>query len=153
MVPGEIHKSIGLVTRSLGGLLDYLPTLAYTAIFDSVPCAKCVIRGANINTHDSTEYFHIYDEEWESIDAGHAPTEESAAEEQASSEGGCPKLEEQEAVEMHVEAPPRVGYSDTIGLYPFFSPETVFHHINIRQFCFVHFLFISMRLLFCCAAF
>ena len=97
-----------------------------------------MIREANTNTHDSTEYFHIYAGEWESIDA---PAEESAVEQPASLEERCPEPE------MHVGVPPRVGYGDAIGLYPLFSPDTTFHHI--RQF---YYLFLLMRLLFCRAA-
>ena len=85
-----------------------------------------MIRGEDINTHDSTEYFHIFAGEWERIDLRDVPAEESAAEERASSEGEYPKLEEQVAEEMHIEVPPRVGYSDAIGLYPIFPPDTGF---------------------------
>lgn len=91
-----------------------------------------MINGEDTNTHDSTEYFHLYAEEWENIDPGDALSEESAAGERASSEGRrrCPGLQDQAAEEMHVEAPPRVGYtsSDPIGLYP--PPlDVIFHRI------------------------
>lgn len=93
-----------------------------------------MIRGANNNTHDSTEYFHIHAGERESVGVGDAPAEESAAEERASLEERYPEPEQQEAEEVHVEVPPGTGYSDAIGLYPLFPLDTTFHHIHIRQF-------------------
>ncbi|KAF8423533.1 hypothetical protein EV426DRAFT_667280 [Tirmania nivea] len=129
MVPGEINKSTGPYIRAVRGWLACLPTLAYTAIRDSAPCAKCVIRGEDINTQDSTEYFHIYASESESIDAGDAPAEESAAEEWANSGRRCSGLEKQEAEGMHVAvAPPRCAvYMGYCMMHGAFFADTFSH--------------------------
>lgn len=49
-----------MLSQAVGGWLAYIPTRVCSKIRDSVPCAKCVIKGKDINTHDSSDFFRLH---------------------------------------------------------------------------------------------
>lgn len=78
------------------------------AVRDNVPCARCVIKGCDTNTHDSSEYFGCFERQA-------VVAEVAAGVKAADAIIGLPANEG-----IGEEAPPPDAEMDEDGLYPLF---------------------------------